>query len=239
MKNLIVLLFAAIVGLYGCYTFNSNLSAKKIIQDNYSIQLFAQAVDRSGVTFATGFAINEDHVVTVGHFCVPLVEGETAELFNEKDVHMVYVDFFGQTATKGGFEVIAVDEYNDTCLLRKRRHGIRPVRFIDRKEHVDMGDRIAISGGPLGIYPSVSFGHITNPDEILRKIGVISGNNRMVLTVDTCAGNSGSPVILIDEGVVVGMVYAGPGKVCSNLSYAVTAKQIKRFLIENGQQFLE
>jgi len=237
MKNLFLLF---VLFLCGCCTINSGLSPKEIIKSNYSVQLFADTLDGDETIYASGFAINKDFIVTVGHFCVPIAEGEEGVFFDE-NIKMKYTTLCGNILKKEGIYIDSIDESKDICLLKKENHGIKPIEFTNKR--IDIGERIAISGGPSSWYPSVSFGHITDPDSSLvgpihSGNGVISGSSRIILTVHTCGGNSGSPVILIDEGSVAGMVYAGPTE-CGKISFGVTAKDIKDFLKEHGQQFLE
>ncbi len=122
------------------------------------------------------------------------------------------------------FDLIEKDEAHDLALCRTAI----PLKFIERKDNPGTeqpiaslsvsttqpiaGEFIAIAGFPLGSWsPAFQFGTVaaittTNPN-----VGRVPAGQRELLQISAAGnkGNSGSPVVELDTGEVIGVICAG------------------------------
>lgn len=159
-------------------------------------------VDNTPVPMGTGFAIDEDLIMSAGHICVTayenFVKGTTKEKLSITVVHNKILLTIQET-----LEIIAIDEGVDACILRGE-HGLIPLKFADFST-VLIGDKIAVLGSPLGYFPTKTIGYVTLP-----KYALSTTKERLLVSATISPGNSGSPTF-DSHGEVIGMIIKAAG----------------------------
>ena len=166
-------------------------------------------IEANGST-GTGFLISEDGYALT---CAHVVENVT-EIY----AAVVAGDGYKKDSGREGFEVYDVS-YGEVVYVNKqldialiKMEGYRDVSYFPLEESCilpDMGDEVVVFGYPLGYElpktnffgPNISFyrGYITSNQ-------VSDGNSVTFLDVDAKSGNSGSPVISVKTGKVIGIM---------------------------------
>lgn len=211
---------------------NADLSIKKNEIDIYKsvVRLKINSFDNSMFFVASGFAIDNESIITVGHFCALAVEGPLLGKLNE-DVEMTYLNNNQELSKVGGLKIKAIDLDFDLCLLKKKTHGIIPVKIInDYKKEINVGEEVQVIGAPLGWFPVDTKGKVIAPNSVNKYKKL---NNRLLISAPCAEGNSGSPVFN-SKIEVIGVVIAKAQKY-SHLTVATPSWILKRFLKESGQ----
>jgi S1-C subfamily serine protease len=172
--------------------------------------------DKAGVV-GTGFLINDDgYFITAAHV-LALYKADSPQLGA-----VIRQNKFG-----GGsrwFEVIEKDESHDLALCRiigytahlpkdfNREHPDIYIPFASvrvAKEAVKTGQFIVLAGFPLGSWnPAIQLGTIAATETVSPNAGRVPAGQRELLQISVSGnkGNSGSPVISLRTGDVVGVV---------------------------------
>ena len=99
--------------------------------------------------------------------------------------------------------LIAVDEDYDLCIIRREKHGIVPLKLVGDYKNVRIGDRVAIFGSPLAVFPVRTEGSVIIPRKDIPRRERLGG--RLVLSAPVASGNSGGPVVN-EKGEVIGVL---------------------------------
>lgn len=181
--------------------------------------------DKFGVLVASGFALDEERILTAGHYCVGVITGQLmGEL--EDDITMIYVNANDELAKQTGLTIEAVDENMDLCVLKKRRHGLVPLPLIKDYKQVHTRDKVVVIGAPAGIFPVETEGRVVRARSEGFPMPVL--NNRLFLSAPAFGGNSGGPV-LNEKGEVIGVLVMRVSSY-EHISVATHADMVKRFL---------
>ena len=178
------------------------------VEDSES-RLIGKATGSGGVIRSTS---TYSDILTAGHVCSMAME------------HMFLEDEYWAWNVKGDrykAHLIAVDSYNDLCILRIK-HSVNYVVPLARKDP-KKGDKIFYAGYPEGIYAINALHFLT---------GYFSGTDAYktsIWTVPAAPGSSGS-LVLNSEGELIGVVSA----VLSNFHHMTlgpSVEQIRIFLL--------
>lgn len=150
---------------------------------DYAIQLsfIGKVGDKYYRIFASGFAIDKDHILTAGHFC--------EEIASEK-----YIEdklFFETTRTKErkSFDKIMIrySKLIDFCVIKSENHKIKFLKV--RNTPLRSGDKISSASGMEGFFPIRKYGEVltfntdfknkrhTEKDYFLSSLKVIEGSS--------------------------------------------------------------
>ena len=172
---------------------------------------------------STGFAVSKDYVLTAGHFCkdfAPLL----AEDKIEDTIYAIHLDG-NKFIENNGFVIKAVNDKIDECILHKKDHQIKPVKFVRDYSSVKVGDKITIIGSPSAIYPSKTEGYVSLPKNRLYIQRSITG--RLMLSAHIYPGSSGSPVFDVNNKVI-GMIIVGAPGIAGAVRSDILTKFIER-----------
>jgi len=148
---------------------------------------------------ATAFAIDDDHLLTAGHFCAGAGELKRRGLIADR-VSIVLADEKGLPLSPIWGHIKAVDQQRDLCLIYSPGHALDPLPLAEDLELLESEDPLVVIGAPRGIFPVRRDGKFVS-SEAYR----FTGNETKILIVaNVQSGSSGSPVIW--EGMVIGMI---------------------------------
>lgn len=198
MKFFVILMSLVVSSCFSCAHFPA-MQKQYDVKDSYEsiARVSVTTKDDKGSIVGTAFAVDDRHLVTAGHFCVGVVEGNIKGVFDDKiDILIVYHNSL--LKLKGVLEIESIDERLDICVLRGD-HGLVPLKFADFST-VDIGDKAFVVGAPLSLFPIFSEGRVAIP-----KFEVGDGREMLFLGIHVSPGNSGSPV-LDENGEIIGMI---------------------------------
>ena len=218
MKKL--LLSALCILLCSCCTFNFNIiptqnnaGPKFDVNAAYksTVRLLAKVAD--GQIAASGFAIDEDHIMTAKHFCVDVGSAD------------ISINFYGSDGVtvlqRGGVKIERMDKTYDLCILKLAGHGLLPVKIAKDYGALKLHSKVFLVGSPLGIFEVESEGQVAVKD--------LGGTEQfLVVSVPATHGNSGA-AIFDENGEVVGVLVAGSDSY-NNLALCVPGWQIVAFV---------
>lgn len=173
----------------------------------------------TGQMSATGFAVDKDHLMTAAHFCIPALEVQIFE-DNTKSIHMEYYGNNLKTEHQSGLEVEEVSDTQDLCLIKKKDHGLRPLKIAYYND-VGVGDRVWIVGAPLGVFLAEYPGRVIIT-KLIHNSFILNG--KLIVSAASAPGISGSPV-LNNKGEVIGVLVMGPAAF-SHISICVPGHQL-------------
>lgn len=174
--------------------------------------------------FGTAFAVTPDLMFTAGHLC----KSAQARIDAGQDHEVMKWDFVDEKGQiSEGYEdvkILAIHDSKDVCLLKSEDHGLIPLRLSQRVDLMITGDMLIVAGYPHGI------------PYLVQKEGSMIAIDDQSLYADLFIepGNSGSPVIWMDE--VVGMIIVYPvsdSTLITQTSKAVSVKELQKFLNEH------
>lgn len=167
--------------------------------------------DKSGkkVGSGTAFAVSKNRLLTAEHVCDMV--GEDGFLAFKEGGRLI------------SFRILKKDKTADLCLLGGA-HGLKPLKIA--KKGPETGDIAATYGSPLGVgdvYTEGRYGPIID-----KGWGV-----RRQLSLQSCAGNSGGPVLNEDgevTGVLVEAVMGGLFASCGHITFSPTHGMLRSFM---------
>ncbi len=214
-----------LVFITSCCTTQSNLVSRDPEMPLYkrAVKVQARHVDADLAIVASGFALDNETIITAGHFCLSAYEGQVMEVVQE-DIELVFVNNNGELGVITGGRIDAINEKMDICAIKRPKHGIVPLPMS--KKETKIYDHISVVGGPLGFFPVVSEGRVISPNS--KNLPTEDLNNRLIINAIGTFGNSGGPVIN-DDKEVVGIVMA---KITDFLLVVVRSETIFKFLAE-------
>jgi len=192
-----------------------------------TVLLYVEDSDGGGVV-ASGFAYDEDHIMTAGHFCVSALEIQIFKS-HKQDVRMKYYDKDMKVKVRYFLEIEEMSRTEDLCVLRSVKHGLPTLKIVDDYDKIKIRDNVTIVGAPSGIAIGEFYGNVMaleydgfGPKEI---------QDMLVVSAPSTGGISGSPIILDSTGEVIGVLVRGH-VYFDHLSFGVSGKKIKKFLDE-------
>lgn len=219
MKKLLAVALA--VFMTACCTINLNTKQDKqepVWNPDSAYASVAKVVASgdAGSISGTGFAIDEDNLLTAGHFCMAVMELSEQGLVSD-NISMEIYDLNKNLITFDGLKIKAVDPMNDICMLTLPDHGLKPVVFASTLPQVH--EPAIIVGAPNGMAFTVSTGIV-----VIRDISFgIMAQHKFVADFSAASGNSGSPVF-DKNGNVIGMLVMGDEtfdktSICTSVKY--------------------
>ena len=130
------------------------------------------------------FAISPRQLVTANHVCAGVKPGGTIGIRESNRVI--------------GFKIKKINRGADLCLL-EGPHKLKPLKLANRQPKI--GEKASVFGYPLGVGAFLTEGSYGYEAEIY-------GDLRQFLSIQSCGGNSGSPV-LNKYGRVTGVLIEG------------------------------
>lgn len=230
-KVLVGILFTIMsVGLLNCCTFKASAPVVKDVFESFELYKQTVMIRSESMTgeeeyVASGFALDNERIVTAGHLCISIWHEQVKGLTKE-ELNVYYVNNNKEVAKMTGAKIEAMDEKRDICVLHFPKHGIVPLAIAVRNE-VKIDDRILMSGSPLGFFPYTAKGRVIA--SVSKDFGDSDLNDRLVVNVPGAGGVSGGPIINGD-GRVIGIVMAKAP--FDHVLFAVRAKTIMDFLRE-------
>lgn len=181
------------------------------------------------ISQATAWAIDKDHLITVGHFCGG-IKNPTVRKDKKISVKLIRVNSAGRIANViNGMAVSFVNEdrnyFNDICIIVSYNHEFIPLKMSNNFDEVHTEDTITVVGGPKGFFPVKRTGYVmqTRSDRKEEK-------NGLLISVLIQKGNSGSPVIWNNE--VIGMVSRLVPPL-QGAAFAIPIVEIKKYIKDN------
>jgi S1-C subfamily serine protease len=232
MKKLLVIFGLLTVFCFGfCCSFNFNTFKQTVqkqdTQQDYELyktvgQLYVNmSLIPVPAVSATGFAIDEDYIVTATHFCLFVLKNQMSG-YLDKNIFMNYLD--GQEIkTKTGFRIVKMDVDYDLCLIKGKGHGLKPVEFYSEFDRLRIGDVVQVVGAPLGVFPVLTEGRVVS----LNMSSSLSKYATFFFSADVTGGNSGGPIFY--KGKLVGVVLGGAQKY-TKISVGVSVDNLVDFL---------
>ena len=168
----------------------------------------------------TSFAISDDEMITAGHVCLSILTGQILREL-EFSTRVTYLAGDKLKEIKD-IEVVKMDTVNDLCLLKKKNHGLTPLKLA---KSVSVGEDIRILGAPLGVFPMETDGKVMSLDSkhIDKELA-----GKILLSAPAFGGNSGGPIIN-EKAEVIGVLVMG-ARIYPQISFAVHLDILKDFI---------
>lgn len=170
--------------------------------------------------YATAWAIDENHLLTAGHFCDSVVDSQMMKKASQK-IRVVAADEKGLVYEGGEAEILdwRNDTYEDICILYIENHLLDPLPISRRVSELETEDKVTMVGAPRGYFP-------------VRRDGYIRQVTKEYISaaIEIQPGASGSP--LIWNGEVIGMIITVEGKL-HEAGKAVPADMLLVFIEEH------
>ena len=162
-------------------------------------------VDQPALAFCSGFLVGPDIIVTAGHCVIDFQLDLVRVVFGFEMLNATTpVTFAGPADVYEIAEVIQSvnNGLSDFAVLRLDRRVNAPGAFpleVRTTGRVETGTRVGVIGHPLGLPTKIAFGETTTIQRNLPGLPWFTTN------IDGSEGNSGSPVINAETGVVEGV----------------------------------
>lgn len=128
--------------------------------------------------------------------------------------------------------VLAKDEVNDLAVVQVDGQGFPALPLADPSQQVEVGERVVVLGGPLGLASTLSEGTVSavrQPgDPALQELGATTTSTVLQITASISPGSSGSPVI-DPQGKTIGVVVSQV-PIGQNLNFAVPVTAVHDLL---------
>ena len=165
----------------------------------------------------SGLAIDKNNILTAGHFCI-------SEDIDKKDLkfEMIYVNNNDELDTRknGKVEIAEHSDDIDVCVLKFKKHGLKPIPIVKSYSSVKIHDPIFIVGAPHGYFPVTEEGRVIDPKD--KEMGLLT------VHVTSTYGNSGGPILNTD-GRFIGIVVRKRHDY-DHIVSCVPADKIKKYL---------
>lgn len=214
------LILGTLIGalLFGC-CLPSPVSEKPKVSLNLnrlSVKVQVYAPELNSSLMASGFAVDNKHIITAGHFCTEVESAIDSGIVLDT-INILFVNNNEELGVIADLKIVKVGEDIDLCLLEKDRHGIVPVILHDDPKY-KIGEKVTAIGAPLGWFPVETSGKVVG----------VENENEFVTSSPSARGNSGCPVF-DEQGNVIGMIVK-VSQFYSHLSIGVKSTTIRRFL---------
>lgn len=187
--------------------------------------LYIQDTSNNAV-LATGFAYDENHIITAGHFCISALKIQIFDS-HKQSIMMRYYNHKMKVKDKGILVVKELSDTEDICVLEKENHGLLPLMLIDDYNKIKIGDAVSIVGSPSGTAMGKFYGNVMST--VYNGFGPNIIKNKLLVNAASTSGISGSPIIHSETGKVIGMVVMGHNAF-DHLTFGVTGQQINNFV---------
>jgi S1-C subfamily serine protease len=158
-----------------------------------SMKSVVRVICGSSGTSGTGFFHKSGRVITAAHVVAECSAGDIIVVLS--------------TGEELKVSEIASDSIRDLAALKMKSDAKVPPLFVNRLDNVTLGSQVAIWGFPVGyngLSPLLTVGFIAGVDRVPTKEGL--SPPRIVVNAAFNGGNSGGPVISLEDGGVIGVV---------------------------------
>ena len=225
MKRLLVLLAFLISScVTNVYHVKPNIPDNPLAYKSVAL-LYIKSPNGRG-TVATGFAYDEDRIITAGHFCISALEIQIFES-HKQDINMKYYDHNMDLKTKHNLEIEDISRTEDLCVLKKKGHSLIPLNMVKEYKNVKVGDSITVVGVPAGTAVGEFYGKVMSP--VYYGFGPITVKGSMLISAASMGGISGSPIILDRTGEVIGVVVRGD-RFFDHLTFGINGYRLNEFI---------
>lgn len=177
-------------------------------------------IENPGSYLATAWAIDDNHLMTAGHFCNSASDQVTLGKAT-KELNIDMVDSLGRPAirTQGTIKAFINKNEKDMCIIESKNHGLVPLQIKQDLSGVETEDRIISFGAPRGKFP-------------VKREGFVSAiaDDGILVAVEIQSGNSGGPVLW--QGQVIGIIVASFTDT-NEYGIAVRAEALLEFIAEH------
>ena len=227
MKSLLALVslgLALTVSCISCSRFPNKINSLMRAKFFNSVALLQSTPGAKGLGggTATGFAIDEKHLLTAGHFCESSSLLLKQGLVGEK-ILLVRSDKRGMPRTPILASIVGYDRPKDICIIKSIDHGMEPIPLADSVSEIRTEDEVTVIGAPKSFFPVRREGRIIST--LAYRFQQFS--DMLFIAINIQAGNSGSPVLM--NGEVIGMVVVQPLGI-HETALAVPVDEIREFI---------
>lgn len=169
------------------------------------VQVRVEHKESTGALLGSAVAIDKEHLITAGHFCETAMEGIVANTL----VPNVKINYMNENDELASLENAQIVEYQfdahlDICILKKKRHGIKPVKISQNLEKMKFGDVVYSVGFPLGVFPAIiNQGFLSTIETETLPLPVLNGK---ILSSPAIAGGNSGGALFNDLGEMIGLV---------------------------------
>jgi len=194
-----------------------------IIYKSIFLMKVQKKTDDKVIGICSGFAVSEDLLITAGHCGIAYYELLGEGIITDKIFIEYYAPDGEKTVTLGGVSLKAIDSFNDITILRKKGHGLVPLKIATDtpKPH----DKVWVVGSPLTFFATSYAGEVIKSHYDMNALY----KDKIIVSAFAAGGNSGSCVVN-DKGEVVGILIAGWLGI-GDVNIVTDAKYLSRFLI--------
>lgn len=185
--------------------------------------------NNSIIIMASAIPITDEYILTAGHFC----EAVISKVINQElESAFLNIDFLGNGDEKQTIDKVEIFDYvhndnNDICILKKKNHNLKKVKFSKYYDYLEFGNKIYTVGCALGFFPPIiTEGYITSiytqeyPDTAL--------NQKLMISSSAAVGNSGG-AIFNSNGEFIGiLVLVNPQY--HHIAFAIPMPKILEYL---------
>lgn len=223
------LVFVAIVGACFFFQFSlqkshaaSELSRKEVIQrcKNAVVRIDQLRVGEKEIqSLGTGFFIDDLTLVTNAHVVGELPENadKFRDVYSDTDIaRSIFWVTFRDKKYRAYF--IGRDPEVDLAHLKieSKILGVRPIP-LGNSANIEIGDPVIVCGNPHGKENTINSGTVTGKH---RKLGIVSYEDSIQTDAAINAGNSGGPMVSLEDGTVIGIVNSKTVN-ADNMGYAI------------------
>lgn len=182
----------------------------------------------------TAFAVSNDLLVTAGHVCVSILQGQILRGFKQNTYLQHLTSYNSSMRTIDGLKIEEIDTKNDLCLLVRKNHGLVPLKMSSGK-YIQNRDKVTILGSPAGTFPFETEGRVAYMDayEALNFFRDKKFKGKILISAPSYGGNSGGPII-DRSGRLIGVLVMGH-RGYPQLSIATHVDRVREFLKEYGK----
>ena len=171
---------------------------------------------------ATGFAIDEQHLLTAGHFCEATMQLNKKGMVGKK-ILIVRSNSRGLPRIPILGSIVKHNKKRDICIIKSSDHEMEAIPLAGSVSELRTEDIVTVVGAPNGFFPVRRDGRIISTLAYRFQ----QFNDMLFIAVNIQAGNSGSPVIM--NGEVIGMIVIQPLTI-HETALAVPVDEIKEFI---------
>lgn len=177
--------------------------------------------EKTPAEIGTGFFFASDKIITCAH----VVGGE--ETPTEVVIRIDEDEY--------SCNILAIDTAIDVAVLEVVNYESEIYLNLGDSANLELGDEILVYGSPLGFENVVQQGIIASNPTVYEGENNVN-QNFIFITANIVAGNSGSPVLKIDDNTVVSMASASisQGEHSGDLYATTPINEIKEFLNKNN-----
>lgn len=188
--------------------------------------LYIRSLKTNTISAATGFAYDENRIITAGHFCISALEKQISES-HMHSIEMRYYDHEMNIKEKHNLEIESISKIQDVCVLKKKDHELIPLKVIEDYDTVKIGDNITIVGVPDAHVVGEFSGKVMSVS--YNGFGPIKIKGSLIVSAAAMGGISGSPIILDETGEVIGVVVMSR-EGFDHLTFGITGHKLNEFI---------